>query len=89
MDPDLPVVNLQEEEWTKLYEQWRQWLVTVSSGAFAPHMDAGTGSLSVLGSQGHQRTDLEPRDAPESGVPEQSVHELLDSALRSTEVRIL
>ena len=85
MDPDLPVVNLQQEEWTKLYEQW---LVTVSSGAFAPHMDAGTGSLSVLGSQGPQQTGLGPGDAPEGGVPEQSVHELLDSALRSTEVRI-
>ena len=89
IDPDLPVVQLRQDEWTSLYEQWREWLLTISSGAFAPHLDTVSGSLSVLNGQRAHQSDLAPGDARGSSAPTASVHELLDGALRSTEVQSL
>ena len=87
IDPDLPVVQLRQEEWTILYEQWREWLLTISSGSFAPHLDTVSGSLSVLGGQRIHHSDLEAGDAQGSSAPTASVHALLDGALRSTQVQ--
>lgn len=87
IDPDLPVVQLRQEDWTCLYEQWREWLLTISSGAFAPHLDTASGSLSVLGGQRGHQPDTGPGHAQGSSAPTASMHELLDGALRSTEVQ--
>ena len=88
IDPDLPVVQLQQEDWTSLYEQWQEWLLTVSSGNFHPHLDAFSGGLSVLGDQGAHQPGPESGDVRRLGSssPAESVHKLLDQALRSTEV---
>ena len=87
IDADLPVVQLQQEDWSRLYEQWREWLLTISSGAFAPHLDAASGSLSVLGCQRARQPHPDSDGVYESSAPRESVHELLDGALRSTEVQ--
>lgn len=86
LDADLPVAQLQQEDWSSLYEQWREWVLTISSGAFVPRLDARSGSLSVLGSQRAERPPVDLEDVQESSTPTTSVHQLLDRALRSTEV---
>ena len=89
IDPDLPVAQLRPEDWTSLYEQWQEWLITISSGNFAPRLDAFSGSLSVLSNQRAHQLGPESGDARRLGSssPTESVHELLDQALRSTEVK--
>ena len=79
VNPALPPEQLQQEDWDRLYTQWRRWLLTISRGTFAAHMDPETGSVSVLSAESAAQTEPE-------GAPVGSVHELLDGALRSTEV---
>jgi hypothetical protein len=79
VNPALPPEQLQQEEWDALYAQWRRWLLTITRGAFAPRMDVETGRISVLSAD--STAQLKP-----DGAPAGSVHELLDGALRSTEV---
>ena len=99
VDPDIPTTQLQLSEWERLHKQWRDWLLTVSSGSFAPYVQPETGRVSVICSvcssrsqrgdprEVHQGMDM-PKDASSSGRHSGwcSVHRLLDSAIRSTEV---
>jgi len=93
LDPDVPVAQLQQEDWKSLYRQWREWLLTIEHGTFAPHIDSDTGRLSVLNPQNaplsDEESDGESEDLEGTDVPAESVHELLDGALRSTEVSFL
>ena len=99
VDPDIPTTQLQLSEWERLHKKWRDWLLTVSSGSFAPYVQPETGRVSVICSDcssRSQRGDLRevqqgmdtPEDASSSGRHSGrcSVHRLLDSAIRSTEV---
>ena len=82
VDPALPPEQLQQEDWDSLYAQWRGWLLTISRGTFAAHLNRETGRISVLSAESAARSEPE-------GAPVGSVHELLDDALRSTEVHQL
>ena len=99
VDPDIPTTQLQLSEWERLHKQWRNWLLTVSSGSFAPYVQPETGRVSVICSDCSSRSQRgDPRevhhgmdmreDANSSGRRSGwcSVHRLLDSAIRSTEV---
>ena len=99
VDPDIPTTQLQLSEWERLHKQWRDWLLTVSSGSFAPCVQPETGRVSVICSVCSSRSQRgDPRevhpgmdmheDASSSGRHTGwcSVHRLLDSAIRSTEV---
>ena len=99
VDPDTPTAQLQPGEWERLHKQWRGWLLIVSSGSFAPCVQPETGRVSVICpvcSSSRERGELwemhrgmdMPRDSSSPGRHSSwwSVHSLLDSAIRRTEV---
>ena len=100
VDPDIPTAQLQLGEWERLFQQWHAWLLIVSKGSFAPCVQPETGRVSVICPvctgrrergdppwEVHPGIDM-PRDFSSSGRHSSrgSVHSVLDSAIRSTEV---
>lgn len=90
LDADTPAAQLQRGDWDTLHRHWRAWLLSITTGTFAPRADPSTGRVSVLAplSTVAAESFSKGQDHEEMTGSSESVHQLLDDALRSTEVSI-